>query len=540
MKNRQSSTQRTGVNRRAFLASAAVAGFAATASGLLMPRESFAADEPQRGGHLVLGLDGGQTTDVLDPGTYAGSTMFLVGFTWGDRLVTSDPVTGEALPSLAESWTSSDDAKVWTFKLRKDVRFHDGSAYTINDAVQTLRRHSDKNSTSAALGLLEEIKTIEDKGGDLVITLNNGNADLPLLLTDYHLQIQKNGGMDDPNYKLESFEPGIRITFSKNEDDWNEDRGFVDSVEVLVINDNTARIAALSSGKVHFINTLSPKTMSLLSRAPTIETISTKGKGFYSFLMHGDTAPFDNNYLRMALKLVIDREAMLNTVLGGYGTLGNDYPVNDAYALAPTGIPQRAYDPEEAAHYFKKSNHEGPVLLRTSDAAFTGAVDASVLFQANAKKAGIDIQLQREPADGYWSNVWNKKPFCASYWGGRATQDVRYTTTQLSTSTWNDTRFKDPAFDKKLLEARAETDTEKRRELYREMAMTVRDNSGLILPVFNNYLNARSVKMKGWIDDVGNDLSTPNPVQRADRQPRLARILIETKRKPRVTSPRLL
>jgi len=287
MKNRQSSTQRTGVNRRAFLASAAVAGFAATASGLLMPRESFAADEPQRGGHLVLGLDGGQTTDVLDPGTYAGSTMFLVGFTWGDRLVTSDPVTGEALPSLAESWTSSDDAKVWTFKLRKDVRFHDGSAYTINDAVQTLRRHSDKNSTSAALGLLEEIKTIEDKGGDLVITLNNGNADLPLLLTDYHLQIQKNGGMDDPNsaigtgpYKLESFEPGIRITFSKNEDDWNEDRGFVDSVEVLVINDNTARIAALSSGKVHFINTLSPKTMSLLSRAPTIETISTKGKMF--------------------------------------------------------------------------------------------------------------------------------------------------------------------------------------------------------------------------------------------------------------------
>ncbi|MBU1317152.1 MAG: ABC transporter substrate-binding protein [Alphaproteobacteria bacterium] len=522
MKNRQSSTQRTGVNRRAFLASAAVAGFAATASGLLMPRESFAADEPQRGGHLVLGLDGGQTTDVLDPGTYAGSTMFLVGFTWGDRLVTSDPVTGEALPSLAESWTSSDDAKVWTFKLRKDVRFHDGSAYTINDAVQTLRRHSDKNSTSAALGLLEEIKTIEDKGGDLVITLNNGNADLPLLLTDYHLQIQKNGGMDDPNsaigtgpYKLESFEPGIRITFSKNEDDWNEDRGFVDSVEVLVINDNTARIAALSSGKVHFINTLSPKTMSLLSRAPTIETISTKGKGFYSFLMHGDTAPFDNNDLRMALKLVIDREAMLNTVLGGYGTLGNDYPVNDAYALAPTGIPQRAYDPEEAAHYFKKSAHEGPVLLRTSDAAFTGAVDASVLFQANAKKAGIDIQLQREPADGYWSNVWNKKPFCASYWGGRATQDVRYTTTQLSTSTWNDTRFKDPAFDKKLLEARAETDTEKRRELYREMAMTVRDNSGLILPVFNNYLNARSVKMKGWIDDVGNDLSNGQIASRA-------------------------
>ncbi|TCT41076.1 ABC transporter substrate-binding protein [Martelella mediterranea] len=512
--NENQNKAKAGLNRRAFLTSAAAAGFAVTASGLMMPQAAFAAEEPQTGGHLVLGLDGGQSTDILDPGTYAGSTMFVVGFTWGDRLVNTDPVTGEALPSLAESWTSSDDAKVWTFKLRKNVRFHDGTPFTVNDAVQTLRRHSDKDSTSAALGLLEEIDTIEESAGDLVVTLKSGNADLPLLLTDYHLQVQKNGGMDDPNsvigtgpYKLESFEPGIRITFSKNEDDWNEDRGYVDSVEILVINDNTARIAALSSGKVHFINTLSPKTMSLLSRAPNIETISTKGKGFYSFLMHGDTAPFDNNDLRTALKLAIDREAMLTTVLGGYGSLGNDYPVNDAYALAPTDIPQRAYDPEEAAHYFKKSGHEGPVVLRTSDAAFTGAVDAAVLFQSNAKEAGIDIQLKREPADGYWSNIWNKKPFCASYWGGRPTQDIRYTTTQLSTSPWNDTRFKNPEFDKMLFEARAETDQEKRRELYRQMAVMVRDNSGLILPVFNNYLNARSVKLQGWVDDVGNDLS---------------------------------
>ncbi|WP_339762798.1 ABC transporter substrate-binding protein [uncultured Hoeflea sp.] len=522
MKNKNSTIQTSGLDRRAFLASAAAAGFAATASGLLVPSESFAAEEPQRGGHLVLGLDRGQTTDVLDPGTYTGSTMFLVGFTWGDRLVTTDPVSGEALPSLAESWTSSDDAKTWTFKLRKDARFHDGTPFTVSDAAQTLRRHSDKDSSSAALGLLEDIQTIEERAGDLVITIKNGNADLPLLLTDYHLQIQKNGGMDDPNtaigtgpYKLESFEPGIRITFSKNEDDWNEDRGFVDSVEILVINDNTARIAALSSGKVHFINTLSPKTMSLLSRAPNIETISTKGKGFYSFLMQGDTAPFDNNDLRMALKLAIDREALLNTVLGGYGTLGNDYPVNDAYALAPTDIPQRAYDPEKAAHYYKKSGHDGPILLRTSDGAFTGAVDASVLFQANAKEAGINIQLQREPSDGYWSNIWNKKPFVAAYWGGRATQDLRYTTSQLSTAPWNDTHFNDPEFDKMLFEARAETDQDKRRALYRQMAIMVRDDSGLILPVFNNYLNARTVKMKGWIDDVGNDLSNGQIASRA-------------------------
>ncbi|MBT9385369.1 ABC transporter substrate-binding protein [Pseudooceanicola sp. CBS1P-1] len=503
-----------GLNRRSFLGTALAAGTVAGTSGLWLPGSARAAETPTRGGTMKLGLDGGQTTDTLDPGTYAGSTMFAAAFTWGDRLVTTDPVSGEALPMLATSWEPSDGAKTWRFKIRQDVSFHDGTPFTVADAAQTLRRHSDKDSKSAALGLLADITKIEEDGKDLVITLSNGNADLPLLFSDYHLQIQKNGGMDDPNsavgtgpYKLESFEPGVRIAFSKNKNDWNEERGFVDSVEILVMNDNTARIAALSSGKVHFINSLDPKTMKLLKRAPNVETISTKGKGFYSFLMMGDMAPFDNNDLRMALKLSIDRQAMLDQILGGYGSLGNDYPVNEAYALAPTGIEQRAYDPEEAAHYYKKSGHSGPIELRTANAAFTGAVDAAVLFQQNAKACGIDLQIKREPDDGYWSNVWNKKAFCASYWGGRPTQDIRYTTTQLSTSTWNDTHFKSPEFDAMLMQARAETDQEVRRDLYQKMAVLVRDTSGLILPVFNNYLNARSKKLMGWVDDLGNDLS---------------------------------
>ena len=155
-----------------------------------------------------------------------------------------------------------------------------------------------------------------------------------------------------------------------------------------------------------------------MKRVPTVEILSSPGKGFYSFLMHCDTAPFDNNDLRLALKYAVDREAMLNSVFGGFGTLGNDFPVNDTYALFPEGIEQRAYDPDKAAFHYKKSGHSGSVLLRTSEVAFPGAVDASVLFQESAKKAGIELEVKREPADGYWTNVWNAKPFCASYWGG--------------------------------------------------------------------------------------------------------------------------
>src|SRR5690606_34887837 len=150
------------------------------------------------------------------------------------------------------------------------------------------------------------------------------------LLTDYHLQIQPNGGVDDPNaaigtgpYKLTGYEPGVRATFEKNQNDWRDDRGHVDSVEIIVMNDATARVTAVMSGQVHFINTVEPKTVDLLRRSSNVEILQTSGKGFYSFLMHCDTAPFDNSDLRMALKLAVDREAILNQVLAGFGTIGN-------------------------------------------------------------------------------------------------------------------------------------------------------------------------------------------------------------------------
>ncbi len=502
-----------GINRREFLGSAAALGAFAASATILGPGRA-SAQEPKRGGHLKLGLKGGAATDTLDPAGYSAGVAFVTGRCWGDTLVESHPDTGAAVPALAESWEASPDAVTWTFKIRKGVQFHDGSAMTIVDVLATLRRHSDAGSKSGALGLLGSIKTIEDNAGDLVITLAEGNADLPLILSDYHLIVQPGGGTENPNaavgtgpYKLTSFEAGVRTTFERHPNDWRSDRGFVDSVEIIVMNDTTARIAALSSGQVHFISSVEPKTVELLKRAPVVDILQTGGKGFYSFLMHCDTAPFDNNDLRLALKYAIDRQEILDRVLSGYGTLGNDYPVNAAYALAPEGIEQRSFDPDKAAFHYKKSGHSGAVLLRTAEAAFPGAVDAAVLFQESAKKAGIEIDVKREPDDGYWTNVWNVQPFSASYWGGRPTQDSRYSTSYLSSADWNDTRFKRPDFDKLVLQARAELDETKRRDLYKTMALMVRDEGGLILPVFNDYLNACSKQVKGYVHDIGNDVS---------------------------------
>jgi peptide/nickel transport system substrate-binding protein len=194
---------------------------------------------------------------------------------------------------------------------------------------------------------------------------------------------------------------------------------------------------------------------------------------------------------------------LLQTVLFGYGSVGNDSPINGAYPLFAEDVEQRVYNPEKAAEFYKKSGHSGSILLRTSDVAFPGAVDAAQLYQQSAAKAGITIEIKREPGDGYWSEVWNKQPFALSYWGGRATQDQMYSTGYASNADWNDTRFKRPEFDAMLLTARSELDEAKRKSIYRDMAVMMRDEGGLIVPFFNEHIDAVAT------DKVGGYVKTP-------------------------------
>lgn len=501
------------MSRRDFLGRAAALGVTATFANTLLDTAARA-QGPKKGGALKMGLVGGESTNSLDPGQWLTQVPQNFGLTWGETMIVQSPEDGSAQPVLCESWEASDDAAEWRFKIRKGVTFHNGKDMTPEDVAQTFRRHSDEKTKSAALGVLTDIDQISVDGDNVVFKLKRGNADLPLLLTDYHLVIQPNGGMDDPTagigtgpYKVEVNEPGVRHMSVKYDGYWRDDVGHVDSVEVIVMNDATARMSALQSGQVHIINRVEPKVVALLKRAPGVVVESVPSKGHYVFIMHCNTAPFDNWDLRMALKLAIDREQMVNQILQGHASLGNDFPINKSYALFPDGIEQRAYDPEKAAFHYKKSGHSGPVLLRTSDVAFPGAVDAAQLYQQQAAKAGITLEIKREPGDGYWNEVWNKLPFCASYWGGRPTQDSMYSTAYIADADWNDTRFFNEKFDKIILGARAELDNAKRAEMYREAAMIVRDDGGLILPMFNDFLDGHREEVKGWVLDPNHETS---------------------------------
>ena len=184
------------LTRREFMGKAAALGVTAAMASTMFADAARAAG-PKKGGDLKFGLQGGESTNSLDPATYASSVPFQNGKQFGDQLVEVAP-DGTIEPRLAESVEGSADAKVWTFKLRQGVEFHNGKTMTSEDVLKTMQRHSNEDSKSGALGIMKGIESMKADGDNFQVTLSEPNADLPYLMADYHLIIQPDGGMDNP------------------------------------------------------------------------------------------------------------------------------------------------------------------------------------------------------------------------------------------------------------------------------------------------------------------------------------------------------
>ena len=490
------------INRRQFITSMVAAGVALPVA--LSMTSNVLAATPKKGGILKVGRRHGSTTDSLDPATTENGMMTNTNFTYANCLteVASD---GSLAGDLAASFESS-DAKTWVFKLH-DATFHNGKSLTPDDVIATFNHHRGEESKSAAKGLLKPVTDIRADGNNVVFELESANADFPFIVSDYHLvilpatdgKIDATAGIGTGPYKIVNFEPGVRLQASRNPDYFKEGRAHFDEYEMLSLLDVTARQNALMNGDVDVIDGVDPKTVALLARAPHISILEKTGTLHYTFPMRLDSPPFDNYDLRMALKLSIKRQEMVDKILLGHGALGNDHPISTANRFHAAELPQREYDPEKAAAHYKKSGHSGAIQLSTSDAAFAGAVDAAQLIKASAADAGIEIEIIREPKDGYWSNVWNKKPWCACYWGGRPTEDWMFSSAYVAGTEWNDTAWRttDAAkkFNEIVIQARAELDSAKRAEMYFECQRLINDDGGTILPMFANYIMGLSKKV---------------------------------------------
>lgn len=426
-----------------------------------------------------------------------------------ERLVSVDE-SFVPVPQLATEWSSDSAAKVWTFKLRPDVVFHDGTPLTAKDVIFSYRRLLDPKLGSPATAILapidpDGIEAVDDH--TVAFHLKETVVEFPLLIANRFTYIVRAGqppdelrtaGIGTGAFKVERYVPGEEPSlYLRNDRYWRLGRPGVDRVELRSIPEESARVAALLANQIDLTWDLPLRSAEKLKNNPAVKVISARTPFWYGLAFWSDTPPFDDVRVRQALKLVADRKQLLKAVLAGHGSVANDTPVAPwlKYGIQE---PAKAPDIEKARALLAEAGHKDGLDLElyTSEAT-SGLVELATVYKAQAEKAGIRIKIIKAPADDYWANIWLKKPFIATAWSGRAA-DEALSLPFLSTGDWNEGHWRSKAFDNALFEARKSADETKRAELYLQAQRLLQSDSGTIIALFADAVGATRADITGW------------------------------------------
>jgi peptide/nickel transport system substrate-binding protein len=465
------------------------------------------ASTPVRGGRLRIAAEIGSQKETLDPAKRSTTLERLRNCALYDNLVNLT-IDLKTTPGLAVSWEANKSADEWIFMLRKGVEWHNGKSLRAEDVIYTIRRVMDKKTGSGGRSFLSDVDPNELRAEDahtVRVKLAQPNVDFPIVFTSDFLQIVQDGFTDFDNavgtgpFILKSFKPGRSCLVVRNPNFWRSGLPYVDEVDTFSIPDTIARTNALLAGEIHLLSALDPQMIDKIESTPGVRVLSTPSGYRAPIVMNCTVPPYNDPNVRLALKMVIDREKYIKMIYKAHAVIGNDHPIGPIYPDFCEELPQRDYDPERAKSLLKKAGAENTTFeLHVSDLGI-GAREGAVVYSQMAAKAGVKIKIVRQPTDGFWNAVWMKKPFLMCAWQMRSTANMVLSLAYKSDSSWNDTFWKRPDFDKLLLEARRTFDLAKRKELYCEMQQMIRDDGGKIIPCFVNMLDAASEKVKGIV-----------------------------------------
>lgn len=463
---------------------------------------SFAATGPKRGGRVTIATQSSSTADTLDPARGALSTDYIRAHMFYNGLTSLDTRLAPQMV-LAETF-ESDDAFVWTVRLRKGITFHDGKALTAADVVYSLNRHNIPATGSKVKSMTEQFASVKALDALTVeIRLKGANADLPVILATSHFVIIQDGttsfttAVGTGAFKCKEFTPGVRTVGVRNDNYWKPGFPLLDEVVMFGIPDEPARINALLSGDVDWINEVNPRSTKRV-RADSGYRVFESQSGLYTDLVIRQNLGLGRHPdFTLGMKYLIDREQMKRAAFRGYAVIGNDQPLAPNHRFFFAGLPQRPYDPERARYHLRRAGALGMTLPVVASVAAVGSVDMAMLMQQSAYKCGVNLSLKRVSADGYWSNHWMKSPIGFGNINPRPSADMLFTQFFGSSSAWNESSWKNPQFDQLLVLARGETDDAKRRQMYAEMQVLVHEHCGVGIPLFITNLEAHSASVQG-------------------------------------------
>lgn len=491
-----------GATRREVMGWLIAMGVTVSAAGSIVTVASKAvAQTPKRGGKLRVAYSTHGPSDTLDPAKFTASIDYFRGRMFYNSLIRLDD-NMQPQPELAESFEANDTATEWTFKIRKDVRFHDGKPLTADDVIYSMNRHIGKDSISTAKTLVASIsewKKIDDHTVQAI--LNLPNAEIPVVLGTFQFKIIQNGTTDFTNpvgtgpFKIKEFKPGVHAVGVRNDEYWVDGRPYVDQINHFAITDAVARVNALLAGDVDIIGEVDAKAVKQVERTDGVSIFSVEAGQYNDIVLMQDKTPGNNADLTMGLKHLFRRDRLVKRILKGQGSIGRDHPIGSAYADHCSAVEPLPYDLDKAKHFIKKSGISAFELLVAE--VGPGLSDTCLILQGEARKAGLNIAVKRVPNDGYWGAIWMKSPAHVSSWNARPTANIMLTLAYASDAPWNESQWKNEKFDKLLVDARGELDADKRAEMYCEMQRLVRDGAGTIIPYHMNYIDGIKDTIRG-------------------------------------------
>ncbi|NKY51063.1 ABC transporter substrate-binding protein [Nocardia vermiculata] len=483
-----------GPNRRRFLALAGLttAGAAAWLAGCGTDAGSGGPQgPPQNGGRLRAVIAGNSaSSDLLDPHRVGSSAGGAVSKNVWDKLVAYDNDL-RLRYRLAQALEPGRDGSEWRITLRPGVVFSDGSPLTSRDVLWSFERMLDPvNDSAGDLAMVDMPRTRADGDLGVVVGMKAPIADFGSVLAGWYCYVVKNGTttFDERTlpvgtgpFALSSWSPGDRTLLHRNPLHW-DGPARLDEVEIIQIAETEARMNAFLSGAADVAHEMSYLQAHTASSKPDVQVIVPPNGLMGALQMRVDVAPFDDVRVRQAMRLAVNRQAMVDSVYYGYGEVGNDLYGKGAPFYDDT-LPQRHYDPARARELLRAAGKENlRVTLPTAD-AMPGMVESATLYAEHAKAAGITIELKSVPADTYFSQVSGKAPLSHIGWWNYSL-DYFYGQTTTSTSPSNGTGWKRPDWDAGFAQARAAMDPDRRRELYHGLQEQLWREGGYIVHSF--------------------------------------------------------
>jgi peptide/nickel transport system substrate-binding protein len=472
------------------------------------PQAAAATGTAQQGGTMHIARPPASDAETLDPASSLSAYEYLGALY--SRLVKQAP-DGTATPDLATHWESTTDSLKWTFTLRDGVKFHNGKAFTSADAAYTLAHILDPATKSPQAGVLspflDKSGIATPDGKTLVITLKSPNAEFVSLLMNYNCYvIPENSastigasGIGTGPFQLVSFKAAGKGSVKANADYFGG-KPKLDAIEFTAIADVQARVNALLAGQVDLVaqTNLDYATSKTVAASSTATTATVKNAEWYVLPMLCKLAPFTDVKVRQAFKLAYQPQEVLDLAVHGRGTVANNNPVipTDAYYLDYKVTP----DPEKA-----KSLLQAAGLLAKGQDLYTSSYDSvltpmALAYQSSAKKAGLTVNVKTAAADSYYTDVWIKKPWCASYWYTGRPIDQLLNQIFRGGSSYNETLWSDPTFASALDAARKEPDQAKRKQHYQDAQKILVDSSGSIVPFFADRTVGLSKKVVNYTE----------------------------------------